>query len=244
MLLDFFKLKKKGINTGFRLSFKRDIHAHLIPGVDDGPQTMEESLKLIQGFQKLGFSHLTATSHIYYQYYPNEKSKLIDAFTELKKAMVVYGIDIEIDLAAEYFLDDHFKKLLLEKELLPIANDYLLVEMPFVAPPPNVYEYFFDIQISGYKPILAHPERYMYLTTSDYEKLLDFGCQFQLNLLSLTGYYGKAVEKRAFTLLEKGWIHAFGSDIHNQHQMEAFERMLTNPKLSTLKGRHWLNDFL
>lgn len=244
MFLDFFKSRKRDVNKDFHLSFKRDIHAHLLPGVDDGPRTMEESLKLIQGFEELGFSHLTATSHIYHQYYPNEKSRLVDVFIELKESIAVYGIDIEIDLAAEYFLDDHFKQLLIKKELLPIANDYLLVEMPFVAPPPNVYEYFFDIQINGYKPILAHPERYMYLTASDYEKLLDFGCQFQINLLSLTGYYGKAVEKRAFTLLEKGWIHAFGTDIHNEHQMDAFRKMITNPKLAVLKGRHWLNDFL
>ncbi len=242
-LLDFF-LKKPKTSADFHLSLRRDIHAHLIPGVDDGPKTMEESLGLIQRFQNIGFSHLTATSHIYQQYYPNKKGQLIDAFIELKKAVTAYDLEIEIDLSAEYFLDDHFKQLLTDKELLPIANDYLLVEMPFVAPPPNVYEYFFDIQISGYKPILAHPERYMYLTADDYEKLVNVGCQFQLNLLSLTGYYGKPIEQRAFTLLEKGWFHAFGSDIHNQHQMQALEKLLSDPKLAILKDQHWLNEFL
>ncbi len=244
MLLDFFKLNKKKANKDFKFSLGRDIHAHLIPGVDDGPQTMEESLALIRGLNSLGINHLTATSHIYHQYYPNTKEGLLDAFIKLREAILLNDIDIEIDLAAEYFLDEHFMDLLEKGALLAISDNYILVEMPFVAMPPNLFEYFFAMQVHGYKPILAHPERYIYLTSADYQKLLDFGCQFQLNLLSLAGYYGKPVEKRAFTLLEKQWIHALGTDVHNQHQLRALEKLYTDPRLAIMKDRYWLNDFL
>ncbi|MEL6924420.1 MAG: CpsB/CapC family capsule biosynthesis tyrosine phosphatase [Bacteroidota bacterium] len=242
MLLDFFKKSRN--RTSRKLRFERDIHAHLLPGVDDGPATMEESLQLIAGMAELGVRQLMATPHIYHQYYPNKKSELIDGFADLSEAIIDAGIDVDINLSAEYFLDEHFAKLLKKGELLPIANEYLLVELPFVAAPPELYNLLFDIQTRGYKPILAHPERYMYLTASDYEQLLLAGCQFQLNLLSISGYYGRDIEKRALTLLDRGQFHAIGSDVHNEHQLEHLKHILSGHYPSVLATQHWLNDFL
>ena len=241
-LLDFFKKKK--IDRNFKLNFTKDIHAHLLPGVDDGPDTIKESIQLIEAFQKLGFTRLTATPHVYTQHYPNHKSDLVDVYAKLKNAIYQHGLKIEIDLAAEYYLDDHFEALVKQKEVLPIAKEYLLVETSFVAAPPNLYDYFFLMQTKGYKPILAHPERYLYLEMNDYEKLLDFGCQFQVNLLSFSGYYGKGIKKRAFTLLEKGWLHAMGSDVHNMTQLATLENLLVDDSLSKLAEQQWLNDFI
>ena len=243
MLFHFFKTNR-GNKENFQLEFTRDIHAHLLPEVDDGPESMEQSIALIKAFQRLGLKRLTATPHVYEQYYPNSKSELLNSYIDLQNHMTREGLEIEVDLAAEYYLDEYFLGLLDRNELLTLGDKYLLVETSFVAPPPNLYDYFFEIQTRGYKPILAHPERYIYLEEEDYEKLLDFGCQFQVNLLSFCGYYGRQIRRRAFKLLEMGMLHAIGSDIHRLDQLLALERLLKNPKLKPLAEKQWLNEFV
>lgn len=245
MFFNFFGLKtKKQPIEKFNYSISRDIHAHLIPGVDDGPKTMAEALRLVKGFQNLGFKRITATPHIHDAYYPNEKDQLIDAFAKFTNAIAKKGYEIEVDLAAEYFLDGHFGKLLRKNELLPLAKNYLLVEMPYIGVPPKLREYFFTMQTSGYKPILAHPERYVYLEMKDYADLLDYGTQFQVNLLSFAGYYGKETQKRAFALLERGWIHAVGSDVHNEEQLVILGELLSDIRIKDLAEKPMLNEFI
>lgn len=238
-MLFFSKTKKPST-----LPFFRDLHAHLLPGIDDGPDTMEESLELIRGFSRMGLTSLTATPHVYQEFYPNTKDKILDAYIALHSEMKKTGLDIELEIGAEYYLDDHFARQLKEGTVLPIAGGFLLVETSFVAAPPKLHQYIFQIQTHGYKPLLAHPERYIYMTMDDYEDLLDQGCQFQANLLSFGGYYGRQIKKNAFRLLKNGWLHAIGSDVHNKTQLLILKKLLSAPKVSKLAEYQWLNEFI
>ncbi len=244
MIFDLFKFQKKTKLVNKAFEFSRDLHAHIIPEVDDGPRTMEESISLIKGMKRLGSNRITATSHIYQAYYPNTKKELIDAFAKLKNEIAIRELNVELDLAAEYFLDENFEKLLETNELLPIADKYLLIEISFLAAPEKLYDSIFRIQTKGYRPILAHPERYLYFESKDYEKLLDFGCQFQANLLSFLGFYGSRVKRRAFKLLNNGWINVLGSDLHNNKQLDFLAESMEEQKLNFLSDHKWLNEFI
>lgn len=165
----------------------------------------------------LGFKKLIATPHVYQEYYPNTSETINKAGEELKRVVRLKGWDVQIGYAAEYFLDEHFEKLLNNDDILTLPGNYLLFELPFVAAPPQLESVIFQMNIKRYKPILAHPERYLYWSKdfSKYERLKDMGCLFQLNLLSILGGYGPEVSNNAKKMLNKGLIDLIGSDCHH-----------------------------
>jgi protein-tyrosine phosphatase len=201
-----------------------DIHSHIIPNIDDGSKTLEESVALLEKMNDLGITNFVFTPHIMEGVWENSSAKIKDHFTLLKKHLATTELKyLSIRYSAEYMLDNNFSKLLSKKDILPIKDNYILVEMSYLNPPLNLYEQLFNIQIAGYKPILAHPERYSFLHNNfnEYTKLKEAGCKFQLNLLSLTNYYGKEVHKVALQLIKNKMIDFVGSDTHHQKHLQA-----------------------
>ncbi|HYF31972.1 MAG TPA: CpsB/CapC family capsule biosynthesis tyrosine phosphatase [Chitinophagaceae bacterium] len=201
-----------------------DMHSHLLPGIDDGAGNVEQSIELINGLQELGFKKFITTPHIMSDMYPNTQDTINNAFDILKQSA---GEDIPLRPAAEYFLDETFDDLLQQGQpLLCITNNTVLVELSFVTTSINFKERIFDMQIRGYQPVLAHPERYLYFGNSKgmYDELKDAGCQFACNILSFTGYYGKGPVELANYLLKKDYVDYLGTDAHHLRHIEALRK--------------------
>lgn len=213
------KLKKSGL-----LDQRSDVHSHILYGVDDGVQQLEESLQILEELEKLGFKKLWCTPHIM-EDIPNETKFLQERFLQLKEA---YKGEIQLHLAAEYMIDNLFNKRLSNKDLLPHGElkNHLLVETSYFNPPLNLEKTLQEIYSIGYYPLLAHPERYVYMEENDYIKLKSNGIKFQLNLLSLKGMYGKTAQKKAEWLLSKNYYDQVGSDVHSIHQIHALKDLL------------------
>ncbi|MBK5269705.1 MAG: histidinol phosphatase [Bacteroidia bacterium] len=228
-----FNLFSKSKSAKIKVDFSRlktDIHSHLIPGIDDGSPDIETSLELIRGMMDLGYTKLVTTPHVMWDMYKNERADVLEKLELLRSALKEAGLDIEINTAAEYFLDDHVADLIKKNEpLLTISGNMVLVEFSMAQPSMNLKDILFDLQMHGYQPVLAHPERYIYMEHSInfYEELKDIGCFFQLNLLSLGGYYGKSVHGLAQYLIKKEYYDLVGSDLHHLRHLDA----LNNPAL-------------
>lgn len=213
------KLKKSGL-----LDKKSDVHSHILYGVDDGVQQLEESLQILKELENLGIENLWCTPHIM-EDIPNQTNFLQERFLQLKQA---YKGKIQLHLAAEYMIDNVFNERLSNKDLLPHGElrNHLLVETSYFNPPLNLEETLQEIYSIGYYPLLAHPERYAYMEDNDYIRLKSNGIKFQLNLLSLKGMYGKTAQKKAEWLLSKNYYDQVGSDIHSIHQIHALKDLL------------------
>lgn len=214
-----------------------DIHSHILPGIDDGAQTFEDTLFLVNNMKSFGFTKLITTPHIFNGFWDNTKDKIQStekiAISDLEKK----NIAIPIQAAAEYLMDDHFVSLFQRGEILTLKDNYVLVEMSYLNAPIQLYDIIFDLQVAGYKPVLAHPERYAFYHQNfdEYLKLKNAGCLFQLNLLSVVGYYGEAVAETAKKLLKKGLIDFVGSDIHHKKHIEAFHKRILLKDVLPLK---------
>jgi tyrosine-protein phosphatase YwqE len=200
-------LKDSGILHGFT-----DWHSHILPGVDDGVQTMEKSLEILRLYEELGIAAVWLTPHIM-EDVPNTTARLRERFAELQAA---YAGPVELHLAAENMLDNLFEERFEQGDLLPLGarHDHLLVETSYFTPPMNLHPIIERIKAKGYYPILAHPERYVYMDMAEYRRLKDMGVKFQLNLPSVAGMYGHTVQKRAHKLLSLGYYDFSGTDIH------------------------------
>jgi protein-tyrosine phosphatase len=208
-----------------------DIHSHLIPGIDDGVETVEESVAMITKMQNLGYSHIVTTPHIIWDCYKNTPEIIRHGLQEVREAIRTAGLTIQIDAAAEYFIDEHFTELLSkDQEFLTLPGNRLLVELPYSTPLMNTSETLFTIIQKGYQPVLAHPERYTYFYSDRnvYKKLVDQGCELQVNILSLTGYYGENVAKMAEWLLRNSLISFLGTDAHKIQHLEMIQRSNKN----------------
>ncbi|MBQ5645276.1 MAG: capsular biosynthesis protein [Bacteroidaceae bacterium] len=279
----WFWNKKHTIAASGILQGAADHHSHILPGVDDGVETMEESLHILGTYEELGIKELWLTPHIM-EDIPNTPEKLKARFVQLQ---ATYNGNITLHLAAEYMIDNHLRKLLpnhspsyvrgasntvaegdrtiipletnnspslprgttrgsvvcddgyfsTQKEcpigatkgegvetnsLLPIGNSgkHILVETSYFNPPMRFKETLRQIKSLGYYPLLAHPERYMYMDNDEYRRLREEGVKFQLNLASLAGGYGKAVKKKALWLLENGFYSVAGSDLQCEDAIE------------------------
>ncbi|MEI9946711.1 MAG: CpsB/CapC family capsule biosynthesis tyrosine phosphatase [Chitinophagaceae bacterium] len=200
-----------------------DMHSHILPGIDDGAATIETSLELIRGMKALGYRKLIASPHIMWDMYKNTPEIINRQLDLVRNAVSKEGIDIEINAAAEYFLDDHVEELLKKKEpLLTISGNKVLVEFSLAFPAMNIKEILFEMQMQGYQPVVAHPERYIYLQGNKefYDELKDAGCLFQLNILSVTGHYGRSVTELAQYLLKNNFYSLAGTDLHHVGHME------------------------
>lgn len=209
-----------------------DMHSHILPGIDDGSPDVGTSLLLVQGLMELGYQKFIATPHILWDIYKNNAETITPAFKELKAAFAEQKIDAPLKFAAEYFLDYHIDELLEEeKELLTVKDNWVLVEFSFVSPPLDLKEKLFALQMVGYQPILAHPERYVYYLRNReiYDELHEAGYYFQVNLLSLTGYYGKAPLELASHLVKNKLVDLLGTDLHHFRHLQALQ---SSPQLT------------
>jgi tyrosine-protein phosphatase YwqE len=215
-----------------------DIHNHLLPGIDDGARTIEETTALIADMKTLNIHKSIATPHTYSSKW-NNTSEIIKMAYETAIEDKANRIFIK-KYASEYMLDASLMEKIKNERLLCIDDNFLLIEFPLFSIPFNLYEMLFELKLRDYKIIIAHPERYLYLHDSieKFEKLKDFGVYFQLNLLSLTGYYGKNIYKKSLELLEKNMYDFTGSDIHSSAEINQFEtkplQVRTKSKLDQL----------
>lgn len=219
---------------------KTDMHSHVLPGIDDGSDGIETSLELVRGLKALGYDKLIATPHIMWDMYRNTPEIIKRQLNLLREAVKKERIDIEINAAAEYFLDEHVEDLLRKKEpLLTVSDNKVLTEFSMAFPSMNIKEILFEMQMQGYQPIIAHPERYIYLQRNKefYDELKDIGCIFQLNILSLGGHYGKSVNELAQYLLRNGFYTLAGTDLHHAGHLEGLNSSNLGAVLN--KGIDW-----
>ncbi len=221
----FFKniFKKEEPLVPFSLSaLQVDIHSHLIPGIDDGSKTMEETLKLAKGLVSLGYRKAITTPHVMSDYYKNTPEIILSGLQELRSALAKEKIPLDIEAAAEYYCDFEFMEKIKSNNILSFGDNYVLIECSFVDPPLQFDEAIFQLQTHGYKPILAHPERYPYWhrKTAQFDSFRDKDLLLQVNLLSLMGRYGPEVKAMGEWLIENDRIAWLGTDLHNEMHLE------------------------
>jgi tyrosine-protein phosphatase YwqE len=200
-----------------------DMHSHLIAGIDDGAEDEENSLLLCKGLEELGYKKCITTPHIMWDLYKNTSPKIQAGLGVLENNLKQHNVGLKVKAAAEYFLDDYFDELLKsDTPLLTVSGNMVLVECSFVSAPFDLKEKLFTMQMKGYKPILAHPERYLYFARDKgmFDVLKNAGCLFQLNILSLCGYYGKASQVLAEYLISKRYVDLVGTDMHHERHLE------------------------
>ncbi len=212
-----------------------DMHSHILPGIDDGAPTLKESIMMVKRFQELGFKKLIATPHIMADYYRNTPDIIKKALDELREELVKQNIDMPIEAAAEYYLDETFETKINKGNLMTMGKDYILFELSYINYPNNIKDIIQKLNNKGLKPILAHPERYPYLgSIENYYKIREFGCYFQLNTISLSGYYGKQTQKIAEELVSNMMVDFIGSDMHHLRHADALHQSLFTPSLKNL----------
>lgn len=234
-MFNLFKKKEQLPQTDFS-AVKADMHSHLIPGIDDGAPNLEASILLLQKIQTLGFEKVVTTPHIMADYYRNTPEIILAGLDKLREETIKQQLTIKIDAAAEYYLDETFVSKLQKQKLLTLGQDYLLFELSFVNYPQNLFDVIFEIQAKGYKPVLAHPERYPYFAgeMENYSRIKNAGCLLQLNTISLTGHYGKNVQKTAEDLVDNYLVDFIGTDMHHPGHAQLLQKALTLPYVHRL----------
>ena len=222
-------VKKKSIKESNLLAGGCDFHSHLLPGVDDGIATLQESVEALTAYEGSGISDIWLTPHIM-EDFPNKIDKLREHHAVLCSA---YKGKITLHLAAEYMLDGAFDDLLDKNEFLPIGKggNHLLVETSYFTPPINLDSTLQRIKSKGYHPLLAHPERYIYMDKARYNELRDKGIKFQLNIMSLVGAYGYEAQKKAEWMLKNDMYTVAGSDLHSAEALELISQVKLNAML-------------
>jgi protein-tyrosine phosphatase len=204
-----------------------DMHSHLLPGLDDGVATLEDAEQIILSLIELGYRRIITTPHVMSDAYRNTPEIILDKLEILRKHLQERNIEINISAAAEYYLDEAlFKMVETQQPLLTFGQKYLLFETNFLTEPFNLKEFIFLATTKGYKLVLAHPERYLYLQNNlpKVQDLLDRGVLMQMNISSLTGYYSRPVQQMAFKLVDRGMIHWLGSDCHHLQHIKLIEQ--------------------
>lgn len=244
-MLNWFR-KQKPVDAS--LSFPTvDIHSHLLPNLDDGVQSLEESEEIILNFQRLGYKKLITTPHVMSDFYRNSNEDILNKLKEVNAHLQQKNIDITLEAAAEFYLDEELvKRIESGSPLLTFGRNYFLFETNFMTEPWNLKEFVFLAATKGYKPILAHPERYLYLQ-SNFEKaedLISRGVLFQINISSLSGYYSKSAQTTAQKLIDKGYVHFLGSDCHNLQHVKLLEETRRNKYFQKAISLPLLNNAL
>jgi tyrosine-protein phosphatase YwqE len=222
-----------------------DIHSHILPAIDDGAATIEESINLIESLRSFGVTQFIATPHIITHVWNNTHDQILAKATSTLLEFEKRQKSIPLKAATEYMMDDTFVKLFKSSELLTLKDNYVLVEMSYINAPIQLYSIIFDLQVSGYIPVLAHPERYLFYHKNfdAYKKLKKAGCLFQMNMLSIVGYYGNEIMKIAEDLLQKGMYDYVGSDVHHSKHIAAFDLKVKMKDLTPLKEAISNNQF-
>jgi len=210
-----------------------DMHSHLIPGIDDGAQTIEDSIQLIRELHQLGYKKLITTPHIMSDYYQNTQEIIFGGLEKVKEELKRQNIPVVLEAAAEYYLDFEFEAKVENKELMTFGNNYVLFELSFINPPEYLDRIVFKMRTAGYNPVLAHVERYPYWYNSpeQYIKMIDAGVLLQLNINSLAGQYSPQTQKIARKLIDQNMIDLLGTDCHNMNYVEILKSSLTDPHL-------------
>jgi tyrosine-protein phosphatase YwqE len=223
-----FFSKKKPILKDLIPDNHIDIHSHLLPGIDDGARTIEETLSMTRALQSFGVTQFITTPHIIQHVWDNTHAQIQTKRDNTVLEFEKNKIQVPFKAAAEYLMDDQFVKLFESHNLLTLKDNYVLVEMSYINAPIQLYSILFDLQIAGYIPVLAHPERYLFYhkNPNEFKKLKKAGCKFQLNMLAVTGYYGKEVTVIAEDLLKKGMYDFVGSDVHHKNHIAAFSEKI------------------
>ncbi len=233
----FFFNKSKTILKDLIPDNHIDFHSHLLYGIDDGAKTFEDTMFLTRSLMDFGITEFITTPHIIHHVWENNPEIINNRTDDVLDLFKQNNINIPFRSAAEYLMDDHFVKTFQSEKLLTLKDNYVLVEMSYINAPIQLYDILFDLQVAGYKPVLAHPERYMFYHKrfEEYQKLKKAGCQFQLNLLSLVGYYGKPVFETAKKLLAGGYIDFVSSDTHHKKHIEAYQAKVDIKDLIPIK---------
>lgn len=214
-----------------------DIHSHILPGIDDGAKNGNSSIVLAKAFQDFGISQFITTPHISHYIWNNSAENIMAKHNETKILLEEHRVKIPFQAAAEYFIDDWFENHFKNEKLLTLKDNYVLVEISYQNAPLQLYKTLFELQVAGYIPVLAHPERYLYYHKNfdEYYKLKKAGCFFQLNLLAVVGYYGERIRKIADELLHKGMYDFTGTDVHHTNHIQAFDQKIKIGSISNLK---------
>jgi len=240
MPFGFFKKQK---TAPFELSrIAVDIHSHLLPGIDDGSQNLEQSIAMINKFVEFGYKKLITTPHIMSDMYPNSPETILPALDLVRAELLRLNIPIELEAAAEYFTDDYFYNIIGSEKLLTFCNNHILFEFSFHTKPMMMDETIFKLLTNGYKPLLAHFERYMYFEdTKPAEAFKEKGVKIQVNINSLTGHYGPHPKKQAQALIDQKLVDVIGTDCHRIEHLTLLERNLENKYLHKILDLDLLN---
>ncbi|MDP4828459.1 MAG: histidinol phosphatase [Flavobacteriales bacterium] len=210
-----------------------DMHSHLIPGIDDGSPNLDATLALLNRFSELGYKKVITTPHVMVDYYRNDSGIILSGLQRVQEAARKAGIPLQIEAAAEYFLDEHFSNLIDNNDILTFGKKYVLFELPFMSEPIMLKSVLFKLQMAGYQPVLAHAERYVFWhkELNKIKDLIDRDVFIQLNINSLTGGYSPQVQKAGETLIDRGWVDFIGSDCHHPGHLESLAQARTLPYL-------------
>ncbi|WP_343672632.1 CpsB/CapC family capsule biosynthesis tyrosine phosphatase [Chitinophaga sp.] len=233
----FFRKKSENVGTNlpFLASIGTDIHSHLLPAVDDGSQDLDTSIEFIEALHALGIRNVITTPHCMMDRYPNSVETLSEPYQQVKNALAEKNIPVHFHHAAEYYMDEFFEELM-KAPLMTLNGELVLVEISFMSAPPQLHQWLFELSAQGYRPVLAHPERYNYYHTQleEYKVFKQRGCLLQVNLLSLTGYYGRHIQKAAEWLIENKLIDFIGTDLHHSKHLQAIKAIGKDKKLVKL----------
>ena len=225
-----------------------DMHCHLVPRVDDGSKCLEESIECLQTLQAVGYQKVIITPHFQHPRFPNDEDDIVRRYEELRHQAADAGLTIELSgIGGEYRIDSGFAKRLEQPRFLKVTDKYVLVEFSLHQQMMGCDELIFDMQMKGYDVILAHPERYPYLGAPSIrmEQLKNQGVYFQVNVLSLGGFYGEEARRRAFTMIEEGWAEFLGTDTHNVLYAQALTDLSHNRKVEKIIEKYqFLNNTL
>lgn len=225
-MISLFRRKTKSYGNVLPLTV--DMHSHLLPGIDDGCKTFDESIELIKELIDLGYKKLICTPHIMGDFYRNTPEIILNKLDQLTDIIQQLGLPIELSAAAEYYLDESFiKRIENEEQLLCFGEKkYVLFETSYMNASPYIDQVIFILFSLGYTPILAHPERYVYVFDNydELHRLYDKGVLFQVNINSLSGYYSKPSKKIAEYLIDNQMVHFFGTDMHGERHLQSLKK--------------------
>jgi protein-tyrosine phosphatase len=213
-----------------------DVHSHFIPGIDDGAQNLEQTIELLNAMRALGYRKVITTPHSMADGYRNSPEIILGGLEKVRREVERVGLDIQVEAAAEYYLDHDLAPKVEARSVLAFGANYLLFELPFIGEPSMLKQLIFQMQTQGYKPVLAHPERYAfwYNDLARYTELKERGVLFQLNLIALSGAYGPQAKQVAERLIDAGAYEFLGSDCHHMGHVEAIRNTLARPYLHKL----------
>jgi len=243
----FDVFKKKQELASIQLSeIGIDMHSHLIPGIDDGSKSMDETIAMLAKFESLGYKKVITTPHILSDYYKNTPEIILSGLEKVQKTAQHLNLQLEIEAAAEYYFDEYFLAQIKKKNLLTFGKNNVLLEFGFMEEPSNIESLFFDLLSAGYQPVLAHFERYTYWLGSidKAHHFREMGVHIQMNLNSMTGHYGTDVRKQAEQLVDAGIVDFAGTDCHRIQHLMLLERHLNFPYFHKLLSNPLKNSEL